>query len=35
MTLPLTARERRVGVMTLAHGEPGYYTCLLYTSRCV
>ncbi|CUS05593.1 exported protein of unknown function [Candidatus Promineifilum breve] len=26
MTLPLTARERRVGVMTLAHGEPGYYT---------
>ena len=26
MTLPLIARERRVGVMTLAHGEPGYYT---------
>ena len=26
MTLPLTAREQRVGVMTLAHGEPGYYT---------
>lgn len=26
MTLPLTAREQRVGVMTLAHSEPGYYT---------
>jgi nitrate/nitrite-specific signal transduction histidine kinase len=26
MTLPLTARERRVGVMTLAHAEPGFYT---------
>jgi nitrate/nitrite-specific signal transduction histidine kinase len=26
MTLPLTARERRVGVMTLAHDRPGYYT---------
>jgi signal transduction histidine kinase/HAMP domain-containing protein len=26
LTLPLTARERRVGVMTLVHGEPGYYT---------
>ena len=26
MTLPLTAREERVGVMTLTHSEPGYYT---------
>ena len=26
MTLPLTARDQRVGVMTLAHSETGYYT---------
>lgn len=26
MTLPLIAREQRVGVMTLAHSEQGYYT---------
>lgn len=26
MTLPLTARDQRVGIMTLAHGEAGYYT---------
>ena len=26
LSLPLMARERRVGIMTLVHGERGYYT---------
>ena len=26
LSLPLMARERRVGIMTLVHGQRGYYT---------